>query len=136
MISLVNQLQPERWKVFQVLPVKGQNDEYIDSMTISGEQFQTWVERHQNNKNEEITMICEHNDLMRGSYAMMDALGRFYSNTSGEHLYGPSVFEEGVLSAWEKNEFLEENFHLRGGEYDWKNTRRLPMASQNFSGEC
>lgn len=136
MTSLVNQLQPERWKVFQVLPVKGQNDEYIDSMTISGEQFQAWVERHQKYKNEEIPMICEGNDLMRGSYAMMDALGRFYSNTSGGHLYGPSVFDEGVLTAWEKNEFSEENFHSRGGEYDWKNTRRLPMASQYFSGEC
>jgi hypothetical protein len=105
-------------------------------MTISDKQFNAWVERHQNNKKEEITMICEHNDLMRGSYAMMDALGRFYSNTSGGHLYGPSVFEKGVLSAWEQNEFREENFQSRGGQYDWKNTRRLPMASQHDSEDC
>ena len=131
MIDLVNRLQPERWKVFQVLPVKGQNDKDIDSMTITDAQFNTWVERHQKKKKEKIVMICEHNDLMRGSYAMMDALGRFYSNTSGGHLYGPSVFKEGVLPAWQQNEFLEENFHLREGEYNWENNRSLPMASDS-----
>ena len=56
---------------------------------------------------------------MRGSYAMMDAIGRFYSNADGGHRYGPSVIEVGVQQAWEDICFFEERFLKRGGIYEW-----------------
>ena len=73
---------------------------------------------------------------MRGSYAMLDAFGRFYSNTSGGHVYGPSILVVDVLEAWAQNEFLVERFEAREGEYDWSNNRRLPMATANAPEGC
>lgn len=128
MMQLVNSLRPDRWKVFQVLPVKGQNDANIEDMTVSDEEYQEWIDRHQTQNYLNIKMICEDNKVMRGSYAMMDALGRFYSNTSGGHLYGPSVLNVGVEKAWKENDFRRDAFLAREGEYDWANGRRLPMA--------
>jgi radical S-adenosyl methionine domain-containing protein 2 len=136
MMELVNMLRPDRWKVFQVLPVKGQNDAHILAMAISDDEFYAWVERHRQQNIENIKMICEENDVMRGSYAMLDALGRFYSNTSGGHRYGPPILEVGVMNAWSQNDFIEERFILREGEYDWTNIRRLPMAATLPSEGC
>lgn len=133
MMSLVNRLKPDRWKVFQVLPVRGQNDEDIDDMVITDDEYDAWVARHEQSNIHGIKMICEENDVMRGSYAMLDALGRFYSNTSGGHIYGPSILIVSVLDAWAQNEFIEERFQTREGEYDWSNVRRLPMASNSPS---
>lgn len=119
MSELVSELRPERWKIFQVLPVEGQNDDDIDDLLISSNEFQTWVERHSHIEEIGIQFVPESNDLMRGSYAMMDAIGRFYSNADGGHRYGPSVIEVGVQQAWEDICFFEERFLKRGGIYEW-----------------
>ena len=62
---------------------------------------------------------------------MLDALGRFYSNTEGGHAYGPSILDVGVMRAWEENCFLEDRFHDRGGIYEWNSdVRKLPVINQ------
>ena len=38
--------QPERWKVFQVLPVRGQNDGRIDELLVTDEEFAGYVSRN------------------------------------------------------------------------------------------
>lgn len=119
MIDIVNYLRPERWKVFQVLPVEGQNDHEIDDMIITKSEFNQWKNRHADVKSSGIDVVFEDNELMRGSYAMLDALGRFYSNSEGGHQYGVSILEEGVLEAWLENCFYESKFLERGGEYEW-----------------
>jgi len=129
MTDLVLELRPERWKIFEVLPVKGQNDGDVEPLLLEEGEFQTWVERHAHVADEGIQFVPESNDLMRGSYAMMDALGRFYSNVDGGHSYGPSILDVGVLEAWGRNRFLEDRFHNRGGVYDWNaKSGQLPMA--------
>lgn len=129
MTDLVLELRPERWKIFEVLPVKGQNDGDVEPLLLREGEFQTWVERHAHVAEHGIQFVPESNDLMRGSYAMMDALGRFYSNIDGGHSYGPSILDVGVLNAWEKNCFLEDRFHERGGVYEWNDgSMQLPMA--------
>jgi radical S-adenosyl methionine domain-containing protein 2 len=128
MSDLVLELRPERWKVFEVLPVKGQNDGDIEPLLLEEGEFQTWVQRHEHVADEGIQFVPESNDLMRGSYAMMDALGRFYSNVDGGHSYGPSILDVGVLQAWGQNRFLEDRFHNRGGVYEWSTKNgQLPM---------
>ena len=136
MSTLAMELKPERWKIFEVLPVEGQNDGDVDDLLLAEGEFDLWVERHQWVGNEGIQFVPESNELMRGSYAMMDALGRFYSNTSGGHSYGPSVFKVGVDEAWAQNDFIKERFVAREGEYDWSNSRRLPMATESGSEGC
>ena len=118
MTELVLKLRPDRWKIFQVLPVDGQNDGLVDPLLISGAEFDAWITRHHEVVQAGIDFVPESNELMRGSYAMMDALGRFYTNINGEHEYTNSVMDVGVLELGE-NCFLEERFLRRGGIYDW-----------------
>ena len=131
MMELVLKLRPERWKIFEVLPVEGQNDGDVDDLLLDEGEFQTWVDRHASIADEGIQFVPESNELMRGSYAMMDALGRFYSNSEGGHTYGPSILEIGVREAWEQNCFFEDRFHNRGGIYEWRSGKvNLPVAGQ------
>ena len=131
MSALVMELKPERWKIFEVLPVEGQNDGDVDDILLEEDEFNSWVERHKWVADEGIQFVPENNELMRGSYAMLDALGRFYSNTEGGHTYGPSILDVGVMRAWEENCFLEDRFHDRGGIYEWNSDiRKLPVINQ------
>lgn len=131
MSALVMELKPERWKIFEVLPVEGQNDGDVDDLLLEESEFASWVERHRWIGHEGVQFVPENNELMRGSYAMMDALGRFYTNVDGGHSYGPSILDVGVQQAWEENRFIEERFHKRGGIYAWNSDgRQLPMSSE------
>ena len=100
MSELVLKLRPDRWKIFQVLPVDGQNDGLVDPLLIDEVEFESWLKRHQHVFLEAgIDFVPESNDLMRASYAMMDAIGRFYTNVNGGHEYTNSVMEIGVTQA-------------------------------------
>ena len=89
MSSLVLGLRPERWKVFQVLPVKGQNDDQVEPLLISNSQFESWVERHRRAvEGEGITLVAESNEDMRGTYAMLDAECRWVGFRVGLEIGG------------------------------------------------
>ena len=111
--EVIRQIQPDRWKAFQVLPVAGQNDG-IDDLLITPEQFKAWADRHAH-----LGVIPETNDLMSNTYALIDPSGRFYESTPAGHVYGKSILEVGVAEAWASVEFREEQFKARGGIYDW-----------------
>ena len=119
MLELVRQLRPDRWKIFEVLPVAGQNDEFIEGLVLKDGEFDAWLSRHKDVQLDGIQFVPESNDLMRGSYAMLDALGRFYSNVDGRHQYASPILDVGVEEGWNENRFLEERFIERGGIYDW-----------------
>ena len=52
MSTLVLELMPERWKIFQVLPVEGQNDGDVDSLLIEKDEFENWLLRHKTSNHE------------------------------------------------------------------------------------
>ena len=110
MSTLVLELMPERWKIFQVLPVEGQNDGDVDSLLIEKDEFENGC-RHKHVESRGIQFVPESNDLMRGSYAMLDALGRFYSNESGGHVI-PFHFGGRCTKAWEKTNLLSRDFMI------------------------
>ena len=131
MTETVLQLMPERWKAFQVLPIDGQNDGRVEDLLISEDEFLEWVERHKGVSNEGINFISETNELMTGSYVMIDSLGRFYSNIEGAHKYTRSILEIGIKEAWRENQFNEHHFIEREGIYDW---RTLPSTDDDCNG--
>jgi len=131
MTETVLQLMPERWKAFQVLPIDGQNDGRVENLLISEDEFSEWVERHKGVSNEGINFIPETNELMTGSYVMIDSLGRFYSNIEGGHKYTRSILEIGIKEAWRENQFNEHHFIEREGIYDW---RTLPSTDDDCNG--
>ncbi len=113
----IQSLRPERWKIFQTLPVRGQNDARIDEFIVSGDQFEQYVRRNRTVANEGIRVVREDNALMTGSYAMVDPLGRFFDNTEGEHTYSRPILEVGVAVALGEVSISAERFDARGGNY-------------------
>jgi radical S-adenosyl methionine domain-containing protein 2 len=117
--DLVRGVRPERWKVFQALPVDGQNDGVIEPLLIDADQFGAFVERHAGLAAEGFPPVVEDNEAMRGSYVMVDPLGRFYGNATGRHLYSDPILAVGVAAALAQVGFDPEKFVTRGGRYAW-----------------
>ncbi|MFX1284740.1 MAG: viperin family antiviral radical SAM protein [Promethearchaeota archaeon] len=111
---LIKELKPDRWKVFQVLKIDGENDRDISPLLITPRQFQHFIFRHQNcNPNK------ESNDAMMGSYIMIDPLGRFFDNTNGYLTFSRPILEVGVEKAFSDIQFSLKKFYQRGGHYNW-----------------
>lgn len=119
MSPLVRGIRPERWKVFQVLPVDGQNDTSVAPLLVSTDQFRAFVDRHAHLAAEGLAPVVEDNAAMRGSYAMIDPLGRFFGNATGRHVYSKPILAVGVATALAQVGFEPGKFAARGGMYAW-----------------
>lgn len=119
MSAFVRRVRPERWKIFQALPIAGQNDGRIEPLLITMEQFRAFVERHASVRADGIDVVVEDNDLMTGAYVMIDPLGRFYSNSTARHVYSSPIHIVGVESALAQIGWNPDRFIKRGGLYDW-----------------
>jgi radical S-adenosyl methionine domain-containing protein 2 len=120
MAEFINESKPERWKIFQMLPVEGQNDRHANVFTVSTQQFSNFIARHRAEVSPEVSIVPEDNDAMRGSYAMIDPLGRFYDDTQGGHTYSQPILQVGIQKAFNQVQFSSLKFQKRGGEYLWK----------------
>ncbi|MDP3274805.1 MAG: viperin family antiviral radical SAM protein [Deltaproteobacteria bacterium] len=131
MHTLIRQIAPERWKVFQALRVEGQNETRIGPLLVTAEEFARFVARHQGLNREQIPLVAEDNDAMTDSYAMIDPLGRFFGNTRGVHSVGRPILQAGAAGALASVGFANDKLVARGGDYDWDRKdgkRRLAMA--------
>ena len=117
--DFIIEVSPERWKLFQVLPVGGQNDSTIGEYVVSGDEFHNYVVMSRRVEGHEIRVVPESNDLMRGSYVMVDPAGRFFDNVAGGHTYSRSIIEVGVGEALCDVTTDPEKFLSRNGLYDW-----------------
>ena len=127
MVTLIEKIKPFRWKIFQVLPIDGQNDGRVDDLLITQEEFNFFKNTHKKIP----YAIFEDNNTMTGSYIMLDPIGRFYDNITGKHVYSESIFKRGVINAfkqiiWDKKKFLH-----RGGIYNWFIKRKDLFYSTN-----
>lgn len=115
--SFILAMNPERWKIFQALPVQGQNDIRINEFTVSDRQFEQYVECNRTVERSGIEVVPENNDLMTGSYVMVDPHGRFFDNVRGRHTYSAPILEVGVTSALTGISVDANLFEQRGGNY-------------------
>lgn len=123
MSGLVRVVQPERWKVFQVLRVEGQNDGAVDDLLVGADEFRDFVARHRTLIGAGIPVIAENNDAMTDSYAMIDPMGRFFGNTGGVHRVGRSILDVGAIDALASVGFDNQKLVARGGLYAWDQRR-------------
>ena len=117
--EFVRALRPERWKIFQVLPVTGQNDDGVGDLLVTEEQFERYVTTNRAVEEDGVAVVVEDNDLMTGSYVMVDPAGRLFDNVSGRHTYSRPVLEVGVEAALGDVTVLPDRFTERRGLYDW-----------------
>jgi radical S-adenosyl methionine domain-containing protein 2 len=117
--AFVHELRPRRWKLFQALPVDGQNHERFGEFEIDRVSFDAFVDRHRALSAQGIDIVAEANEDMRGTYAMIDPAGRFYDSVSGRHRYSDPILEVGVEQAWTQVCFDSNRFQARGGDYEY-----------------
>ena len=117
--GFIARARPERWKILQVLPVIGQNDGLVDDLVTTTGQFAKYVTRNQHVAEMGVAVIPESNELMTGSYVMVDPAGRFFDNTAGAHVYSRPINQVGVGVALREVSIDPFKFRLRDGLYDW-----------------
>jgi radical S-adenosyl methionine domain-containing protein 2 len=127
MSSTIQDLQPFRWKVFQVLFVEDENDggtsdTVLDerkrdarALLISNEQFEVFCGKHRHLD----AFVPEPNDLMASSYLILDEFLCFLDKGSGKERQSRSILDVGVAEALEEINFDKEAFVKRGGLYAW-----------------
>ncbi len=113
MTDMITKIKPQRWKVFQILPINGENDEANDLM-ISEDDFHKFIQNHKH-----LNPIAENNDAMTDSYLMIDPFGQFFNNSNGKLNHGKSILKVGVKEAFRWTNFDKYKFQNRKGEYDW-----------------
>ncbi|MDI1494722.1 MAG: Radical SAM protein [Cenarchaeum symbiont of Oopsacas minuta] len=116
---LIKTIRPKRWKVFQALPIKGQNDGKIEKLLISSEKFQTFCTNNKHLENNKLKIIFEDNDAMTESYIMIDPDGKFFSNVDGKYVYSSPILKVGVSKAFSEIRFNIDKFEKRNGKYNW-----------------
>lgn len=118
--QLIADIKPEKWKVFQVLPVLNNN------LLVSDDQFSGFVKRHASLKE---VMVAEDNEAMTNSYLMINPQGRFYQNsaTQNGYVYGDLILDVGVKQALEVCKINWETFTSR---YKKDNTVSLISNSE------
>lgn len=114
MNEFIKTVQPERWKVLQVLKIEGQNESLVDSWKISDIQFKSYANRHNLS-----STIFETNDDIIDSYVMIDPAGRFFGNSGNKHSYSEPILDIGVQKAFPQMPYSKIKFEERNGIYDW-----------------
>jgi len=112
--SLILGLQPERWKVFQFLPILGENNLFINQLRISDIKFESFTKKH-----EDLLPITEKNSDMYGSYIMIDPIGRLFQNTFGTLRYSDPILKIGILRTLQNLGWDKKTFISRNGLYNW-----------------
>ncbi len=105
---LLQVISPDRWKVLQMLPVAN------DHLTVTDEQFSTFVARHQHHTD---VLCAENHQDMRESYIMVDPAGRFFQNSPAGvgqgYVYSRPILEVGAEVAFAEVNFIHQRFCSR-----------------------
>lgn len=95
-----------RWKVFQVLPLDGENSgtsakRDVTPFLISDDVFQQFLERNRRGLTRPEILKEEDNDTMRSSYILVDEFGCFLDSSQGGKTQTQSILKVGVHAAFE-----------------------------------
>jgi len=136
MTDFILHANPKRWKLLQVLPMGGQNDQSIDDFTISSNEFESFIARH-SDLNTVTKIVPESNEAMRGSYVMVDPAGRFFDNVDSVHRYSKPILQVGARLAIQQVRTDFDKFVKRGGIYLWERPkhRKITLSGEVASGK-
>jgi len=117
MRSLLMRLKPERWKILQILHIKGQNDPYFGELSITDREFDYFL-----SLNQDITLVgegkqvFERNNDMIDSYFMLSPGGNVMSNKNGNYSLLPfsHINEQNLMQIVSQGKYVK-----RGSVYAW-----------------
>lgn len=152
MTAQVKRLEPQRWKVFQVLLLDNENmggehtvETTLPSAVSSGANAtaaatKTTITALRDARPLVVTddqfdafvqrhaphipqLIPEPNNVMQNSYLLLDEDMCFLDCSQGSKVPGESILKVGVHKALQQAGFDHSMFQQRGGEYEWKRER-------------
>lgn len=115
MRPLIRKLRPQRWKVFQVLHIEGQNDRDFELLSITDKQFEHFKKLN-SEPFEGLTPVFEGNRQMLASYFMISPGGRVMSNMDGANRTFLPL--ESITDLSQVTHI--EQYLGRGALYDWR----------------
>ena len=136
MNEYVTQLDPYRWKAFQVLLLNGENAGGGDlrdarDLLVSRHEFDAFITRHSSQP----MLIAEANDVMRDSYLLLDEELRFLDCSDDGKVPSRSILDVGVEKALGEAGFDDSMFQKRGGIFEWRrdrNTEKLQASKSSL----
>ncbi|CAL5990969.1 Radical_SAM domain protein [Hexamita inflata] len=112
--DFVQEVDPLRWKVFQVLKIEETNGTNFSQFEIEDMEFSSYLQ-HSATKQ----LVPENNEAMLDSYYMVDSLGQFFSNTNNRLIKSRSILIIEVFDAIQSLGIDLDKFLERGGKYQW-----------------
>jgi radical S-adenosyl methionine domain-containing protein 2 len=150
MSEFVRRVDPIRWKIFQVLPLEGENigkgsKRDVTPFLISTREFNDYIDRHKDNEDISTLMRVEDNSTMQSSYILVDEYGRFLDSSTGGKIPTRPILEVGVetalaeLAASAGGGYNEHAFRERDGAYKvgstWNRFSRQQQQQEEQDGE-
>ncbi len=127
MHDFISSAKPDRWKIFQVLPVEGENHQSFNQFRISSWQFRFFTDNHRELQHT-TQIVAETCTDMINSYVMIDPKGRFYTNKTGKLTYSQPIAKIGARLAIQQMGYNTQKFYSRGGIYDWNISKEKLFA--------
>lgn len=119
--DFIDDVKPDRWKVFQALRVEGQNEKQFDEIKVTDEQYHSFINQHKLNEDmsKRKCLVAEGNEAMTGSYLLIDPQGRLFENSKGKHTYSEPLQNADLEKCLSEIDLDREMFIKRGGIYEW-----------------
>jgi len=81
MTGFINRTSPDRWKVLQMLHIRGENDDAVDELSVTAAQFQAFINRHRDLVlRNGVKPVFESADMIESSYFMVTPMDRKFSS--------------------------------------------------------
>ena len=119
----IRRIDPIRWKVVQMYLVDGMNhqtgdpDRDVPHLTVTDEEFQTFVRRHEADVP---YLFAETNERFVGAYLLLNERMCFLSTGEGG-VESDSILDVGVHEAMAQCDYSTEQFDRREGSYFFSN---------------
>ena len=113
MHPLILELNPCRWKVFQVHYIQGINDHFFQQYgKLTNERFVDFLTRHA-----DLHPIGELSETIKESYCMITPDGRFYQDTDNFHHYSQPILDVGVSHAFAQIQYDAAKYLYQWGNF-------------------
>ena len=118
LFQLIDEIKPDRWKVFRVLKIENENGVAKDLREpyqgyISDKEWEDWKKRCAENC--KIDPVFEDNDDMQNSYILVDENGYLLDSSSGKKERKFCLLTDDFEDSLRKIGFNKEKFFERGG---------------------
>ena len=131
MNAAIEEIQPFRWKYFQVLIVPEENGSEhtlrdARRFLISDDEWRLFCDKHKRQG----CFVPESNHAMASSYLLLDEHLRFLNKGVGKPT--ESILDTGVAEALKDVYWDEDGFETRGGIYEWSKSNYSPKPDLDW----